>query len=285
MEQRESKNTTNASKIAIEQIYLSTDLIKQDVAGNYYSLATDYGYKFEYPMRWQSSPSNKKMIGLRHLRHIPSQHAFNITLFYIEDEGDKRFVNISVTVLPNNSLREILYEIKRQFDSSQPLGFTCYLDINFSNTTGYITIGITHVAGDGTRYQIAFAFHDDQGPSEFEEFLKFLNQSEEVINQLVASHFIENADAVVPTQLELRVNNVWDRETLFFHADFSTISHKLIGRNGDHYEKPNRWFQVSDNTPDFQIWFTTNGKNRITPYYSDFQLDLCFVLNIERSIV
>ena len=82
----------------------------------------------------------------------------------------------------------------------------------------------------------------------------------------------------IHTNLDLR--NVWDRTNLYYHASFANTKHKIIGRNGDHWDTPNKQFFVDDNSMDqFNIYFTSNGRHRILPHGCVFNIDLTFLLN------
>ena len=84
------------------------------------------------------------------------------------------------------------------------------------------------------------------------------------------------------TNLNLR--NVWDRINLNYHASFSQTRNKLIGRNNDHWDTPNKRFIVPGGDQDqFYLRFTTDGKHNILPIGCHFNIDLCFMLNTTNN--
>ena len=82
----------------------------------------------------------------------------------------------------------------------------------------------------------------------------------------------------------LVLNNVWDRLHLLYHASFAETRARIIGRNGDHWDSPNKRFIVPGADQDeFYLKFTTDGKHNILPIGCHFNVDLCFMLNTTNN--
>ena len=82
----------------------------------------------------------------------------------------------------------------------------------------------------------------------------------------------------------LVLNNVWDRLHLLYHASFAETRARIIGRNGDHWDSPNKRFIVPGADQDeFYLQFTTDGKHNILPIGCHFNVDLCFMLNTTNN--
>ena len=82
----------------------------------------------------------------------------------------------------------------------------------------------------------------------------------------------------------LNLNNVWDRLHLIYHASFAETRHRIIGRNGDHWDTPNKMFIVPSGDQDqFYIRFTTDGYHDILPIGCHFNVDLTFMLNPTKN--
>ena len=82
----------------------------------------------------------------------------------------------------------------------------------------------------------------------------------------------------------LNLNNVWDRIHLIYHATFAETRTRMIGRNGDHWDSPNKRFIVPGGDQDeFYLRFTTDGKHNILPVGCHFNVDLCFMLNTTNN--
>ena len=82
----------------------------------------------------------------------------------------------------------------------------------------------------------------------------------------------------------LNLNNVWDRIHLIYHASFAETRGRIIGRNNDHWDSPNKRFIVPGGDQDeFYLRFTTDGKHNILPIGCHFNVDLCFMLNTTNN--
>ena len=82
----------------------------------------------------------------------------------------------------------------------------------------------------------------------------------------------------------LNLNNVWDRIHLIYHATFAETRTRMIGRNNDHWDSPNKRFIVPGSDQDeFYLRFTTDGKHNILPVGCHFNVDLCFMLNTTNN--
>lgn len=78
----------------------------------------------------------------------------------------------------------------------------------------------------------------------------------------------------------LSLVNVWDRIHLIYHTTFAQTRNRIIGRNNDHWDTPNKRFIVPLGDQDqFYLRFTTDGKHNILPVGCHFNVDLCFMLN------
>jgi len=83
----------------------------------------------------------------------------------------------------------------------------------------------------------------------------------------------------------LNLNNVWDRIHLIYHASFAETRTRMIGRNNDHWDSPNKRFIVPGSDQDeFYLRFTTDGKHSILPIGCHFNVDLCFMLNTSNNL-
>lgn len=83
----------------------------------------------------------------------------------------------------------------------------------------------------------------------------------------------------------LNLSNVWDRIHLIYHASFAETRMRLIGRNNDHWDSPNKRFIVPGGDQDeFYLRFTTDGKHSILPIGCHFNVDLCFMLNTSNNL-
>jgi hypothetical protein len=104
-----------------------------------------------------------------------------------------------------------------------------------------------------------------------DQFLDFLNQDVNETNQNKLTELTE--DKVF--------RGVWNRSRIFFHSNFSTTKRQYLGMSGDFWPKPSKLFNHNYGMSDFNIWFTTDGINRILPKHSAFIIELVFIANSE----
>ena len=104
----------------------------------------------------------------------------------------------------------------------------------------------------------------------------------EIVSNALTNVQTEKTPAGFTTNLKL--NTVWDRLKLVYHASFSETRHRIIGRNNDHWDSPNKQFIVPSTDQDqFYIRFTTDGIHNILPIGCHFNIDLCFMLNPSKN--
>jgi hypothetical protein len=275
----EKQFTNRASKISFEETFMNVDT--PDL-----SFSPSTGYRFGYPSDWLSNPSQRKMIGLRSLKITPSSHTLD---FYISVKNIGETVtyitkNIYWSITAENKLYEMLHILNSQLrepftldPDPTPESPTYYIsfEYQYDPKTGKLEMRAFLVDPSNNKTDCKFEFFDINVASEnLEDFAKFLNQQD-----LTAAVDILEASTATKT-----FYNVWDRNTLFFHASFSGSRRHLIGRNNDFWPTPSKKYDFRDSTNDFYVSFSTDGLNKLFPYYCNFYLELTFILNYDRSL-
>ena len=106
------------------------------------------------------------------------------------------------------------------------------------------------------------------------EFLKLFNQ------QITKS----SIDALYNfNKFELEYDNVWNRDTFYCHASFSDSPRKIIGINKDFWPTPSVFYEYSDNSNDFNIYFTTDTVHRILPRHGVLLIQISYIFNYQTS--
>jgi hypothetical protein len=80
-------------------------------------------------------------------------------------------------------------------------------------------------------------------------------------------------------------DGVWDRKRVQFHSSFSDAKNKYIGSNKDHFDSPSKLYRYVLTDPTFYIRFTTNGRVNFIPRYYSIIIELCFILNYQRTVL
>lgn len=139
---------------------------------------------------------------------------------------------------------------------------------------------------DGIDYYVPFVKDIGDAPKLF----NFVNQKGQTFGSafgMYSSNKYNNVKPLTDTvgfNTNLNLNNVWDRIHLIYHATFAETRARIIGRNGDHWDSPNKRFIVPGGDQDeFYLRFTTDGKHCILPIGCHFNVDLCFMLNTTNN--
>jgi hypothetical protein len=194
-----------------------------------------------------------------------------------------RFVQVPilVSILEENSLEEIVHKITDDFNSGATrVGFTdIKLTYEYDNQTGIFA----WTMNDGeavTLWELKTTLFDTPDmicdSNDLNTLLRFFNQDDGFRNyrQLVEPTYYKGFDS-----------DVWDRKRVQFHATFSDARNKYIGSNGDHFDAPSKLYRYVLTDPMFYIRFTTNGRTNFIPRYCSIIIELCFILNYQRTVL
>ena len=110
--------------------------------------------------------------------------------------------------------------------------------------------------------------------SKFDQYdTKLLNS----VNDLVSKHqsYMD----------ELKFTNVWNRDSFYCHASFSDSPKQIIGINHDFFPTPSVFYEHSDNSNDFNVYFTTDTVHRILPRNGVMLIQLSYIFNFQNSML
>ena len=84
---------------------------------------------------------------------------------------------------------------------------------------------------------------------------------------------------------ELTFENVWNRDSFYCHASFSDSPKQIIGINKDFWPTPSVFYAPSDNSNDFNVYFTTDTVHRILPRNGVMLIQLSYIFNYTNSML
>ena len=298
----ETQLTRRATRRPCEYNYTNAD-----INNNSYNANT--GYQFEYPVNWTGDPSTNKVIGLRRISYKPASvnlaFEFKVELTAADPSTSPPTaatyftVPIAACYTSENTFEEALAEIVTTINKAikDESVSNIRLNVVYKKSNGQFVMSFDNTAYDGSdptsgpqyySFELKFTSGDDSDydPSDDNayksheltyykrEFLKLFNQQ---INK-------SSIDAVHNFNDEALIfENVWNRDTFYCHASFSDSPRKIIGINKDFWPTPSVFYEYSDNSNDFNVYFTTDTVRRILPLNGVLLIQLSYVYNYQTS--
>ena len=257
-------------KLVYEEVYMNNDMTIDNYNPN-------TGYQLNYPQFFSSNPSQDKSIAPRRIQVSPSSHQFRLCISYKDAALQVHSTNtyFLVDVLQDNTTQEILNFI-RENSVCQDGETTFALRSLYDKMTGelsFMAYDITNMQQVDFRFMCP-SFDDYAG------FWMFLNQiNVPFANIQLDQNYTQNS---LDYTMMYSISNVWNRETLYVHSSFSNSQHHYLCLSNEFWEKPSKLFYGNVNDNAFYIYFTTDGVNKIIPYYANKLLELSFVLRTNQ---
>ena len=266
----EKQFTTRQQKLIYEEVYFNKDMVVE----NYDQLS---GYQLRYPQFFTANPSQDKSIAPRRVKITPSAHQFRLCISFRDAMSAEHSNNnyFLVDILQDNTMQEILNYIREQ--SLCDDGGTVYgLRSVYEKTTGVLEFqGIDVTNQQPVDFRIMCPSIDD-----YRAFWEFLNQIGNPFNSITTNQNYQHDSLSFVRQLKL--SNVWNRETLYVHTSFSSSQHHYMCLSNEFWERPTKLFYGNVNDNAFYVYFTTDGVNKIVPYYANKLIELSFVLRTQE---
>ena len=99
-----------------------------------------------------------------------------------------------------------------------------------------------------------------------------------MLNQPIDGFDVPDEGSIRIEISSFNLTNVWNRTPLYVHASFSDSKNHYVCMTNDYWEKPSKLFYDNVHGLEFTIYFTTDGVNKIIPYYANKLLELSFIL-------
>jgi hypothetical protein len=183
-----------------------------------------------------------------------------------------------ISILEENSLEEILHKIIEEVNGHSGMK----MRYEYDRKLGHLKMSVAQsILEDPLPFEIRL-HKVDRAPQlvfpgdDVKSFLRFLNQDDS----------FDNYKYLVEPSLEKEfMSDVWDRKRVQFHSTFSDARNKYIGSNGDHFDTPSKLYRYVLTDPTFYIRFTTDGRHNFLPRYASIIIELCFILNYQRTVL
>ena len=286
---RETQLTQRATRRPCEYNYTNADIHNINVQPG-------EGYQFEYPVNWAGDPSTNKVIGLRRISYKPTSVniAFEIKVTYTYDlEGSEVEDTATIPVVgiytAENSFEECWTDMAKQITDqikTQSLQTKFHFIQSYNKDTGKFKMAFEK-SDERFEFEIDFSYGNDYlydgTDAAYGDVNKIFYKSEflRLFNQPVTK---ENVDSLYNDAFyELEYENVWNRDSFYCHASFSDSPRKIIGINKDFWPTPSVFYEYSDNSNDFNIYFTTDTVHRILPRHGVLLIQISYIYNYQTS--
>ena len=296
---KEQQLTQRATRRPCEYNYTNADIHNPNVQPS-------DGYQFEYPVNWAGDPSTHKVIGLRRINYRATSVniAFNFVIDITEDDDEEeRLVTIPIVACytSENTFEECWTDIMRQIDkklTEDSLQDTIKVIQAYNKDTGECKIRFENTE-NAYAFKLEFPYgadsaYDQGNPDDYKntskifykcEFLKLFNQqiNKENVDKLVLHNVNPDDYTDITGSATLVFTNVWNRDAFYCHASFSDSPRKIIGINKDFWMTPSVFYEYSDNSNDFNVYFTTDTVHRILPRNGVLLIQISYIFNYQTS--
>lgn len=283
---KETQLTYRASRRPVEYNYTNADI-------HHKNAAPMDGYQFEYPVKWAGDPSTQKVIGLRRISYKPTSIdlAVNVRI----ETVDKGTVTVPLVYVftDQNTFEECINRITVDINAAlEESGSAVRCISQYDKEQGVVTMRMddgNHLRDFTFGFDYGWDLLYDETEEDFRdgshthfkcEFLKLFNQ--EVTKEMVDK--LHN-NQVFESDASMRFENVWNRDSFYAHTSFSDSPKQIIGINNDFWYTPSVFYQPSDNSNDFNIYFTTDTVHRILPRNGVMLIQLSYIFNYQTSML
>lgn len=284
---REQQLTHRASRRPIEYNYTNADI------HHTHTTPMD-GYQFEYPVKWAGDPSTQKVIGLRRIRYKPTSIDLAVDVSITTHDKGTVSVPLIYVFTDQNTFEECLNRITVDINAALEAQQSVVRCITrYDKERGTCSIHMDDGNDGNAKFRFYFAYgtdlvydcsdeqYRDGANIHFKcELLKLFNQelTKEMVDNL-HNHLVFRSDE------SLYFENVWDRDSFYTHTSFSDSPKQIVGVNNDFWQTPSVFYAPSDNSNDFNIYFTTDTVHRVLPRNGVMLIQLSYIFNYQTSML
>ena len=282
---REKQLTVRATKRPVEYNYTNADI-------HHHETEPCDGYQLEYPVNWTGDPSTNKVIGIRRIDYKPTSLTVAVRFSVIGSDSEVP-IDINMVFTDQNTFEECIAAIVTKLNEeleAKLKGTTCTL--NYNKELATCTLKFDQAPDLFADFKISFPsgfdpYYDPKDPSHFrDEYIHYKAEFLKLFNQHITK---DNIDMLYTYQYgkhqELTFENVWNRDSFYCHASFSDSPKQIIGINKDFWPTPSVFYAPSDNSNDFNVYFTTDTVHRILPRNGVMLIQLSYIFNYTNSML
>ena len=277
---KERQLTIRASRRPIEYNYTNADVHHVDTTES-------SGYQFEYPVSWTGDQSTQKVIGVRRISYKPASVDIAFRIEILQKQIPCIFV-----FTDQNTFEECIHLIHAEInDKLEAEGLEARCVMRYDKDLGTFSMWFNDPLIGVTPFTLKFAYGDDvvynPDVAEFSsgEYVHYKSEFLKLFNQRVTDEAIRSVYAYKDAIGRIDFTNVWNRDNFYCHASFSDSPRRIIGINKDFWPTPSVFYDYSDNSNDFNLWFTTDTVHRILPRNGVLLIQLSYIFNYATSML
>ena len=277
---KERQLTIRASRRPIEYNYTNADVHHADTTES-------SGYQFEYPVSWTGDQSTQKVIGVRRINYKPT--SVNIAFYVTVAQQDIPCVFVFTD---QNTFEECIQVIKDTINAAlEEAESTVRCGTQYDKDLGTFRMFFDTALSSQLPFTITFGFGKDKdydpddATKNSGEYVYYKSEFLKLFNQQVTNEAIKSVYEYWINIKEIKFTNVWNRDNFYCHSSFSDSPRRIIGINKDFWPTPSVFYDYSDNSNDFHLWFTTDTVHRILPRNGVMLIQLSYIFNYATSML
>ena len=283
---KERQLTVRASRRPVEYNYTNADIHHVDTEPH-------TGYQFEYPLKWSGDQSTNKVIGIRRISYKPT--SIDLAVTFIVDTGapDETELSVVLVFTDQNTFEECINRLVVELNEQLAANNSNVRCIGqYDKDLGTFTMRFDDGSPDYKAFAIDFRFGADSiydgtdASYNKPERIHYKSEFLKLFNQQITK---ENIDGLWNHRTNympgITFTNVWNRDSFYCHASFSDSPKQIIGINHDFWSTPSVFYDYSDNSNDFNVYFTTDTVHRILPRNGVMLIQISYIFNYQNSML